>query len=342
MSSGYIKEGSEAWVDMQDKIRATEEAILDNKIAIEEYRKELNQLSVDAFELVRKVFTTKDSLLSGQQDYIQGYIDLLETVGVDVPEAVYQKLIDIENNKRDNFVADLVDARTGLDKIANTLFNNAMASNPEMANWTDEQRNAWLFTQDEFVDGYNTLVETEKKIQDCDINTAKWSKEIRELDFEEFDRFIDRLKDVHSELDKIRGLFDNEKVANEDGTWTKEGITSLGLAVQQMTVAQSRAKEYGAEISAMGSTYDEYVANVKASGDAEAKTAMSEKEWYDRLQQLKDGQWDAIDSYEAAKDAIVDMEEARIDMIEEGLNKEIEAYEELIELKQNELEAERD
>ena len=60
------------------------------------------------------------------------------------------------------------------------------------------------------------------------------------------------------------------------------------------------------------------------------------------MQELSDRQWDAIDAYESQKDAIVELEEARVDLIEEGINKEIEAYQELIDLKKEELDAERD
>lgn len=335
----YLQEGSEEWVEYQDKIRAAEEAVLDNKIAIEQYREELKQLSVDAFDVVREAFGNKDNFLTNQQDYIQGYADLLESYGVDVPEEVYQKLIDIENQKRENLVADLKNSQTGLRKITDTLLKNAVERNPEMLKWTEEQRQAWLFTQQEYVDAYNTMTETEGKIQDCDIATAEWIKTIRELDFEKFDRFISRLDDVDSEMDRIRGLFEDDDVANEDGTWTKEGITSLGLAVQQMELAKQKSREYGAEISSLGTTYEEYLGKLS---DAELEAAMSEQEWYDRLQTLKDGQWDAIDAYEAAKDAIVDMEEARIDAVEEGYQKEIDAMSELIELRKEELDAQRD
>ena len=50
----------------------------------------------------------------------------------------------------------------------------------------------------------------------------------------------------------------------------------------------------------------------------------------------------AIKSYEDMKDSIIDLNSARIDMIEEGLAEESEAYQELIELKKEELDAERD
>lgn len=307
MTSGYIKEGSEEWVDMQDKIRAAEEAVLDNKIAIEEYRDELKQLSVDAFELVRNAFSNKDQYFTNQQDYIQGYADLLEAQSIDVPAELYEKLIAVEQQKRANNVENLVDARQGLADI-------------EAAGYTA--------ADEEWQEAYQQVVELEKAVQDNDIAMVEWAKTIRDMDFEKFERFIDRLDDVNSEIEKMRGLFDDDDVANKDGTWTEEGITSLGLAVQQMELAQQKSQEYAEKIEDLNEAYD--------NGE------MSEREYYERLQELKNGQWDAIDAYESAKDAIVDMEEARIDMIEEGINEEIEAYQELIETKKEELDAERD
>lgn len=307
VASGYLKEGSEEWIEMEDKIRATEEAILDNDVAIAQYNESLKQLSVEAFDSVRNAFSNKDNFLTSQQDYIEGYADLLEAQGIDVPAELYDTLISIEEEKRANNVADLVDARQGLADI-------------EAAGYTA--------ADEEWQDAYNRVVELEKAVQDNDIAMANYEKTIRDLDFEKFERFIGRLDDVNSEIEHIRNLLADEDVAFEDGTWTEEGMTSLGLAYQQMELAKQKSQEYAEKIDELTTAYD--------NGE------MSEKEYYDRLQELKEGQWGAIESYEDAKDAIVDMEEARIDMIEEGINEEIEAYQELIDLKKEELDAERD
>lgn len=307
MSTGDIKEDSEEWINMQDQIREVEAAILDNKIALEEYNNELKNLSVEAFNLVRDAFSNKDNFFTTQQDYIEGYIDYLEAIGVDVPKAIYEKLIEIEKEKRNNNLTDLIDARQGLQDI-------------EKAGYTA--------ADEEWQDAYSQVTALEKKIQDSDIAMAQWAQTIRELDFDKFDRFISRLDDLNSEIEHLRGLMNNEDVALEDGTWTKEGITSLGLLYQQMQLNQQKSQEYAQKIEELNKAY--------------SKGSMSEQEYYEQLQELKEGQWDAIEAYEDAKDSIVDMEEARIDMIEEGINKEIDAYEELISLKKKELDAERD
>ena len=305
MASGYLKEGSDEWIEMQDEIRATEEAILDNKIAIEELNEEMKQMAVDAFNTVRDAFNNKNDYYTNQQDYIEGYADYLEAIGVDAPAELYNELIAIEQEKRTNNLANLVDARAGLEYLESQGFTAA---------------------DEEWQDAYQQIVELEKQIQDSDIAMAQWEQTIREMDFEKFDRFISRLDDINSEIEHIQNLLADEDVAFEDGTWTEEGITSLGLLYQQMQLAEQISQEYADEIEKLNEAYQQ--------------GSMSEQEYYERLQELKEGQWSAIESYEDAKDAIVDMEEARIDMIEEGIQKEIDAMEELIQLKKDELSSE--
>ena len=58
--------------------------------------------------------------------------------------------------------------------------------------------------------------------------------------------------------------------------------------------------------------------------------------------ELKNGQWESISAYKEAKDAIVDINKARIDMIDQGIQKEIKSMQELIDLKKEELSAEKD
>lgn len=306
-----LEEGSEEWIDMQAEIRATEAAILDNKIAIEQYKEELKQLSVEAFNLMRNAFSNKDNFLTNQQDYVQGYIDLLEAQSIDVPAELYDKLIAIEKDKRANLVEDLTNEQYGARKML-----------------ADIEAKGFTAADEEWQDAYGKVAELEKAIQDCDIATAQWEKAIRDLDFEKFERFTNRLDDIASEIDHVRNLLSDDDVASEDGSWTEEGITSLGLLYQQMQLSEQQSQKYAKKIQDLT--------------DAYKRGEMSEQEYYERLQELKEGQWDAIEAYEDSRDAIVDMEEARIDMIEEGINKEIEAYQELIDLKKEELDAERD
>ena len=307
VASGYLKEGSDEWIEMTDAIREQEAAVLDSKVAIAQYNDELKQLHVEAFEMVRDAFDARGDFYTAQQDYIEGYIDQLDAMNVDVPEEVYRDLIDIEKKKQENLQANILDARQGL---------------------TDLEAAGYTAADEEWQNANNRIIEYEAQQQESITKTIEWNNAIRELDFTKFDRFIEKLQDLNSELDNVYKLTSRKDVANEDGTWTEDGLTSLATMYQQYELSKGQAKAYGEEIDRLTEAY--------------ARGEMSENTYNERLKELTDGQWDAIQTSEDLKDSIIDMCEVRVDLIEDGIQKEIEAYQELIELKKEELSAERD
>lgn len=307
VNNGDVTVGSEEWIELESNIRETEYAILENKKALEEYNKELKQLYVDAFNNVKDAFGNKNDIYEDQQSYIEGYMDYLEALGVDVPTEMYDKLIAVEEEKKEANLQQL-------DALRNKL--------------SDMEANGYTADDEEWVQAQADIRACEKAILDSDIATAKWNKTIQEMNTEKFEEFIKRIEHTISELENVYDLLSKKDVADEQGNWTEEGITALGLMYQKLQIAQRESKEYADEIEKLNRQYE--------SGE------ISEQDYTDRLIELKDAQWDSIKSYEDAKDAIVDLNEARVDMIEDGIQKEIEAFEELIQLKKDELSAEKD
>ena len=307
MSTGNIKFGDETWLKINEALREHEMAILDSKVAIEEYKNALQELHVEAFELVRTAFSNRNDYYANQQDYIEGYIDYLDTIGVDATPEIYEKLIEIEQQKRENNIQDLVSAREGLNDL-------------EVAGYTAADK--------EWVDAYNSIVKLERGILDSEAAIQKWIKSIREFDFQEFDWFAESVSNLNKELDNVYKLVESKDVAFDDGTWTKEGITALSMLYHQIENNKEMIEKYDEEMAQLDDQYNH--------------SDMSQKEYYERAEALKDGQWDLIHSNEDLKDSIIDINEARIDLVEEGISEEIEAYKELIDLRKKELESERD
>jgi hypothetical protein len=148
------------------------------------------------------------------------------------------------------------------------------------------------------------------------------------MDIHYFEQAIDEISRLGEEIEFVQGLLEDEDVADENGNWSDAGITRLGLYTNQMEEAAAKAKMYQDEIDKLNTQY--------ANGE------LSEEQYQERLSELVSGQQDAIQSYEDAKDGIIELNEARIDAIKDGIDKEIEAYEDLIDLKKEELDAERD
>ena len=117
-------------------------------------------------------------------------------------------------------------------------------------------------------------------------------------------------------------------LVDETGNWTNEGITSLGLYAQKMEVAEMQAKKYADEIDYLNKNWK--------------KLGYTEQEYVEKLEELKEGQYDSIAAYNSTKKAIVDLNKTRVDAIKSGIEREIEAYEKLIETKKKELDSEKD
>jgi hypothetical protein len=303
---GNLEEGSEAWKEHTEKIQANEQAILDGKVQLEQYNEEIKELVSAAWDKVMGAYNNRTDFFENQLSFVDSYIGRLEALNIDVPDEVYDKQIEIQEIANDSVSDQLASAYAKLADIRDK-------------HGADSQ---------EYYDKVSEITALESQLYEGQTKVLELQQQKIQQQYELFDRFIDRINNSINELENISGLISDEDVAHEDGTWTDEGITSLGLLVHQMEINKQLTEEYNNEMEKLNEQY--------ANGE------ISELAYYERLQELEDGQWDAINAYKSAEDAIVDLNEARIDMIEEGFNKEIEAYQELIDLKKEELDAERD
>lgn len=254
-------------------------------------------------ELVNK-YERELALITNERDLIEAEIDKAEARGGKASAQYYEDLIRNSNEEKD-LLQDKYDALTAY------LEANKDSIDPET--WTEYN---------------NELNETAVAIKECETNTIEWAEALREIDLHYFEQATNEISRLGEELDFVNSLLEDEEVADENGNWSDAGITRLGLYTQQMEKAAAEAKMYQDEIDDLNKQYK--------NGE------LSEEQYQEKLSDLVSGQQDAIQSYEDAKDGIVELNEARIDAIKEGIEKEIEAYEDLIDLKKEELDAERD
>ena len=173
-----------------------------------------------------------------------------------------------------------------------------------------------------------TLSELDGSIIDCKKSIEEMDNAILNLRTEELERVQTAFSDIRTELGNIIDLLDDADVALDDGTWTSEGVTKLGLLAQQYETARLQAQEYGKQI-------DELNINYLAG-------KYSATEYAEKLADLTQNQYDAINAYRDAEDAIMDVNQSRVDIMTDAINKETEAYNELIQAKLDALSAEKD
>ncbi len=162
----------------------------------------------------------------------------------------------------------------------------------------------------------NTLSDVEGNILDCKKAIEEFDNELLQLHWDVFDRIQGQFKDLDSELSNLRELFKDSKVTDGGSGWSREGIAQLGLLAQQYEVAQRQIQQYNDAISRLNDDYK--------SGKYSAT------EYMDKLSDLTAGQWDAVKSSEAVKEAIMELNEARIDEEISAIEKETDAYRELV------------
>lgn len=258
----------------------------------------------DGWEKLINKYENELALITNERDLIEAEIDKMEAQGGKASSQYYKDLIRNSNEEKELLVAKKQELEEYLELNKDNI---------DSETWTEYN---------------NTINETAVAIKECDTNTIEWAEALREIDMHYFEQATDEVSRLGEELDFVNSLLEDEDVADENGNWTDAGITRLGLYTQQMEKAAAEAKMYQDEIDELNTQYQ--------NGE------LSEEQYQERLSELVSGQQDAIQSYEDAKDGIVELNEARIDAIKEGIEKEIEAYEDYIDVVKDALDAERD
>lgn len=174
----------------------------------------------------------------------------------------------------------------------------------------------------------NALSDVDGSILDCKKSIEEFDNELLSLHTQIFDRIQDQFSNLDSEISNIIDLFDEFEVSDDKGIWSKEAIAQLGLLTQQYELAQYQILQYNNEIDELNKQY--------------LAGRYSATEYADLLTSLTEKQWDAVKSTESAKDAILNLNEARVENQIKGIEKEIDAFDELTQAQVKALKASKD
>lgn len=312
----------------------------DGSIAIESFTGKVGDETLDAINDYRE-WVQKGADATQQAEETLTEISSLAKQAIDNIAADYENKRSLRDNKIDQYEAYNSLLETDIGYESTKIYQAMMAENNKNIEILSEQRNKMLAelnkrvesgeikkNSQDWYDAVNDIAAVDTEIIELKTDVEDYQDAINELHWEHFDNFISQLEAVSDEAENLIDILGNEDVVDEVGNWTKEGITSLGLYVQQMENAEMQAKQYREEISYLNKNWK--------------KLGYTEQEYIEKLEELKSGQYDAIKAYEDTKEAIVDLNSERIDAIKEGIEKEIESYEKLIQTKKEELSAEKD
>lgn len=162
--------------------------------------------------------------------------------------------------------------------------------------------------------------EVTQAIEEANTSIIEYNNSIRDIDWQIFDIMQERISDVTEEADFLIELMSNKKLFDDDGKLTSQGLATMGLHAQNYNTNMYQADTYGEEIS-------------KLNGQI-AKDPYNQ-DLINRRNELLELQRESILAAEDEKNAIRDM-------VEEGINLELDALQERIDLHNEELDSMKD
>lgn len=293
--------------------------VADLKVQLQEVKREIEDLAKQKIDTIFDRASMQSSIQEKQNERIQADIDYDEERGYITSGRYYEDMAVNIGQQIDYYT----DARKAMQK---SLDESVKAG--DIIKYSD----AWY-------EAIEQMYEVDALLDECTLSLEEYQNAINQIHWDNFDELINRFDYLQEEVDSLIDLMD--KIENpvitpetDDGwsadevAWSDEGLAQLGLYAEKMELAKYQADKYAEEINYLNKEY-------KAG-------KYSETEYLEKLNELKQGQYDSIQAYNDAKDAIVELNEARVDAIKEGIELELEAYSELIDKKKEELDAEKD
>lgn len=253
-------------------------------------------------ELFDNVLTKYDGILQGfdhTESMLDEYISQAEARGQMVSKDYYQALI---SNEKGNIV--------NLEKKRDELI---------------KARDEWVaaggdINSQDYFDMCSEIDATTQAIEEGETAILEYANSMRDIDWAVFDLLQERISNVTEEANFLIDLMSNDKLYDNNGRLTDQGMSTMGLHGQNYNVYMAQADKYADEIDRINrqliiDPYDQNLIN--------------------RRDELLELQQESILAAEDEKNAIRDM-------VEEGINLELDALQERIDKYNEALESQKD
>lgn len=304
----FLGDSSEDVVDAVKDYENWADKVADCRQELADLKETIRQLELEKFNNIIDDFTNQFDIREDANSLIDKQIALFEEAGQLIGESFYTAQADQAKKQ----LAILEQEKASLiDQLSSSLSSGRVEQGTE-----------------EWLEMVNALSDVDGNILECQKSIEEFDNTILELHTEIFDRIQEQFSNLDSELENLIGLLDDFDVSDDKGNWTKEGLAQLGLLAQQYELAEYQIRQYNDEINELNRQY--------------LAGKYSATEYADKLADLTSSQWDAVNSCESVKDAILDLNETRIDAEIDGIEKETDAYKELIDAQIDALKAAKD
>lgn len=273
---------------------------LDCKDAILELTEAESELYAQRFENIQSQY---DAILQGYEhteSMLNEYISQAEEQGYIVSKKYYQALID---NEKSNIAQLKKEQQSLIDARDEAVESGTISKYSE-----------------EWYNMCNEIDSVTQAIEESTTALLEFDNAMRDIDWSVFDLIQERISDVTSEADFLIELMSNDKLFDDNGKFTEQGVATVGLHAQNYNSHMYQADTYGEEIAKL---------NKQIESDP------YDQELINRRNELIELQYESILSAEQEKDAIVDL-------VEEGIKYELDALQDVVDKKNEQLQSEKD
>lgn len=161
---------------------------------------------------------------------------------------------------------------------------------------------------DAWYDMKNSILDTEEAIKDAELSVKEFQNAIRDMEWENFDNGMKKFDHLGSNIQYYIDLLSHDDLTNEDGSLTESGKDTIGLHGLNFDLLMQAANEYAMEAAKVAALLERDPLN---------------QDLIDRRAELIELQQDSVL-------AAMDEKEAIKDLIQEGIDGQIDAMQKLI------------
>ena len=227
---------------------------------------------------------------------------LFDAMGKSASEYNLQMMLNQRNNQ-------VMYSRGELEDLVN--LNNSLLQSGDIKMWSQE----WYDLQGKIHDVYTQIYEAETEVYEL-------RQQLREVRWEPFRKAIEDIDAVNDNLENTLSLIsDLEAFGKDSDALNMNGKLQLGLLTKQLGNARQAVAEYENAFKALD--------NELANGN------ITQEQYDEQLKELNEGRWEAVSSVKKYRDAI-------LDLVKDGINKETEAMQKLVDARKKDLQAQKD
>ena len=290
--------------------------VRDGAIDINEYDKETQELIDDYQKWYEKALDCSDAIQQLHEDLGQLYEDRFNDTkdDFDAQLALLEHLTTTYENGMDNIEArgylmttKYYEAMRDVEKQNIDLMHKELDELTEKMSQAvnsgeiKEGSQSWYEMQ-------QSINEVKEAIQEAETSVIDLGNSIREVLWDRFDYLQDRITEITDESQFLIDLMEHSDLFTEEGQLTNTGMATMGLHGQNYNILMNQADRYAAEIKKLNKDI--------ANDPNNTKLLEQRQEWLE-------AQRESILNAEDEKDAIVDL-------VEEGIQKELSYLNDLI------------